>query len=694
MARYRFMLDRFMADRMRSKMQNDQLWSCVSATLDGITVMNPLGPCSVTNIGPTVSQDFPPALHVEFEARSAAQSLVINYLLMNIGQPLNVGSMDIDDINALLTYIAYQLASTPSTAQPLLAYPLANVVPAPTGATIGSFVSSVEPNVVDAVNSALGGVLGFAASHAAQIALDAVSAAFGDCDGPVAVDQIVLSGDSLAELTAAGPHVEQRDYPGLPSKCQSSRYSIGWSLRAVPAEHLYGRVVSRRKGHFDLFWVSPVSAELNTNVWDQNRYYGVWNRPTQLPRMPAGPNPPSAPVSSAIASVSRYSDHLDLFWVARDGSIMTSWWDADNTPWTTPIRIAPPRSADVRSPVAAIARTANHLDVFWIAPDGSIYIAWWNASYDGGAWSAPSLIAESGSAVPGSTLCVVATSGASLALFWVAPVAGKPTFTRVVTLAWSFASDGVEWIGGRDNRPVPVDPLPASAGACDGTDIAVALVGGRALFVFWEDPFGRIMVGQSENGTAWTTQAWIGLAGEASIVPPLQAPPNPVPSKTTDPRQTTPLAAVVQRLDCVNTAGSAPSVTPVGVPMEKLYLFWIGGDGSVQSMVVDFSYVYSHTNVPDPYSLSMVDEAAAGTLSNNFPGGRAAHAQAVSAAGTASYKPRTFIQAVARPEDNAVSVFWCGPSGEVMVSRSKDENPWGPSVTAAPIGSIFTGRDD
>jgi hypothetical protein len=39
--------------------------------------------------------------------------------------------------------------------------------------------------------------------------------------------------------------------------------------------------------------------------------------------------------------------------------------------------------------VTAVARTPDHLDVFWVGLDGSVGSSWWDAHANNGAWNTP-----------------------------------------------------------------------------------------------------------------------------------------------------------------------------------------------------------------------------------------------------------------------------------------------------------------
>jgi hypothetical protein len=107
-------------------------------------------------------------------------------------------------------------------------------------------------------------------------------------------------------------------------------------------------------------------------------------------------------VPSSVNTVSRTPDHLDVFWVGPDGGIGTNWWDANinNGQWNQPFPIAPPRAAALGSGITVVARTPNHLDVFWVGPDGGIGTNWWDANVNNGRWNQPFPIAPPNAAEP------------------------------------------------------------------------------------------------------------------------------------------------------------------------------------------------------------------------------------------------------------------------------------------------------
>jgi hypothetical protein len=102
--------------------------------------------------------------------------------------------------------------------------------------------------------------------------------------------------------------------------------------------------------------------------------------------------------SGGLKAVTRTPEHMDVFWIGPDGSVSTNWWDANvnNGLWNTPFQIAPAGSAS--GEVTVEARTPEHMDVFWIGPDGSVSTNWWDANVNNGLWNTPFQIAPAGSA--------------------------------------------------------------------------------------------------------------------------------------------------------------------------------------------------------------------------------------------------------------------------------------------------------
>ena len=201
--------------------------------------------------------------------------------------------------------------------------------------------------------------------------------------------------------------------------------------------------------------------------------------------------------------VSRFPDHLDVFWAADDGGIWSTWWNANQNGgrWNAPFPIS---SANVVPPgghVAVVARRANHLDVFWADNGGAIGTQWWNGDAADGGWHAHQAFRITGTNVvpPGAPVAVVSRQPDHLDVFW------ADNGGAIGTHWWN----GQATDGGWDRHPAfrITDPNVVPPGG------GVAAVARRSdhLDVFWADNGGAV-------GTHW----WNGSAqngGGIGILP-------------------------------------------------------------------------------------------------------------------------------------------------------------------------------
>jgi hypothetical protein len=114
----------------------------------------------------------------------------------------------------------------------------------------------------------------------------------------------------------------------------------------------------------------------------------VWRRSGATRRLEATEDPEvdqaldamSAPelraLGSPITAVARNPDHLDLFVTGADGLNYSTWWDAA-AGWGTWFHVSGGAAA-LGSPITAIARNPDHLDLFVTGADGLIYSTWWD----------------------------------------------------------------------------------------------------------------------------------------------------------------------------------------------------------------------------------------------------------------------------------------------------------------------------
>src|SRR6202035_3190307 len=130
---------------------------------------------------------------------------------------------------------------------------------------------------------------------------------------------------------------------------------VGPSFAGVPRCD----AIARSAGHMDVFWIDR-NGSVTSTWWDAGTDAGLWDRgrPFQLATQAAQPG--------AIASVARDAGHMDVFWVAPDGSVMSTWWDQGSTAppggWGNPGRafaIAPAGFAQAGA-IASVARDVGH----------------------------------------------------------------------------------------------------------------------------------------------------------------------------------------------------------------------------------------------------------------------------------------------------------------------------------------------
>lgn len=165
--------------------------------------------------------------------------------------------------------------------------------------------------------------------------------------------------------------------------------------------------IGRKPGHLDVFWVTT-DGSVNTTWMDTGQSGGAWAAEFSI----AGPG---SAMPTSIVAIGQLAEHIDVFWVTPDGSIMSTWWDSVQT-WTAPFTIAGPGSS--AGAISAISREPGQLDVFWITPDGAIWTAWWRT---GGNWNAPYPMTDPGMAAGGSPISATNQSPTHMDVFWHTP---------------------------------------------------------------------------------------------------------------------------------------------------------------------------------------------------------------------------------------------------------------------------------
>ena len=267
----------------------------------------------------------------------------------------------------------------------------------------------------------------------------------------------------------------------LPGVAPTDRPSLASKLAAV----------CRIPEQLDVFWIGPDGA-VRTHYLNENFPQGTWDAHTCFQITPAG----AARPDSALAVIGRIPEQLDAFWIGSDGGVYTHWWSGkardgnwgEHSHWP----IAPPGSARADSPITAVAKSAGHIDVFWIAPDGAVRTQWWDEYSPEGQWHQhePFNIAPPGSVAAGSALASASRVPSQVDVFW------RTTAGAVATAYWSDYVAHRAWADGVITPPNLVHPhSPIHVLGREPEQLDVIWVGiDLAVWTQWWN--GRIAQGQ------------------------------------------------------------------------------------------------------------------------------------------------------------------------------------------------------
>jgi len=142
--------------------------------------------------------------------------------------------------------------------------------------------------------------------------------------------------------------------------------------------------ISRFQNHIDLFAVGRDGGVYST-FWDQNG--GWFNRWFRL-MDPAFFDQFTVPPLTRIAVLARLATHLDLFVTGRDGGVYSTFWDQSGGWFNHWFRLTDPAFGDQftvvpGTPVSAMARYPTHIDLFVVGRDGGVYSTFWDQN---GGW--------------------------------------------------------------------------------------------------------------------------------------------------------------------------------------------------------------------------------------------------------------------------------------------------------------------
>jgi hypothetical protein len=147
---------------------------------------------------------------------------------------------------------------------------------------------------------------------------------------------------------------------------------------------------------------------------------------------------------SPIAAVARTRAHFDVFAADFNGAIVSNWRDTyvDNGAWHSWFNITPKGVVPPGAPISVVSKNINTLDVFAVADDGSVITAWYDSA-NGGKWSNYSSITPPGVAKPGGGLAAISRGLPNLDVFFVGTDGSVETawYDWTVDNTWHFDSN-------------------------------------------------------------------------------------------------------------------------------------------------------------------------------------------------------------------------------------------------------------
>ena len=202
--------------------------------------------------------------------------------------------------------------------------------------------------------------------------------------------------------------------------------------------------------------------------------------------------PPGHAAPGAITAFSRHPEHIDVFWVGPDGGVGTNFWNQAEG-WHQPFPIAPPGHA-ARGAITAHSRHPEHIDVFWVGPDGGVGTNFWNQAE---GWHQPFPIAPPGHAAPGA-ITAFSRHPEHIDVFWVGPDGGVGT---------NFWNQAEGW-----HQPFPIAPPGHAARGA----ITAHSRHPEHIDVFWVGPDGGVGTNFWNQAEGWHQPFPIAPPGHAA----------------------------------------------------------------------------------------------------------------------------------------------------------------------------------
>jgi hypothetical protein len=208
---------------------------------------------------------------------------------------------------------------------------------------------------------------------------------------------------------------------------------VAYTTTPIAASEIGPQAVVAHADRLDVF-ATDATGLVKGAAWQQTVLSGKWRGWWSIL---GGRGSSSTPVTAVARSI----DKLDLFVAGTDGRTYSAAWDRNvtNGQWRGWWNILT-GNIPVGGTISAVSRDSNKLDIFLVSTDGGIYTAAWDANVSSGQWRGwwriPGLIAK-----PGSPVAVVSRDPNKLDIF----VAGNDG--KTYSAAWDANVSNGQWRG-------------------------------------------------------------------------------------------------------------------------------------------------------------------------------------------------------------------------------------------------------
>ncbi|MGE2714431.1 LysM peptidoglycan-binding domain-containing protein [Mycolicibacterium litorale] len=168
---------------------------------------------------------------------------------------------------------------------------------------------------------------------------------------------------------------------------------------------------SRYDDNMEIWWIGPQGSVEGAFWYDDGknwRRYGA----------PVAPNG-SAAQAHCIDAVARTRDSMDVLWISPNGEVRWAHWRHGSDWQMDPNPVAPANSASAASGISVINRDFAGMEAVWVSPDGSVHGASWTATTGWQPYPGP--VAGPGSASTTGGITGQARAASTVEIFWVAP---------------------------------------------------------------------------------------------------------------------------------------------------------------------------------------------------------------------------------------------------------------------------------